>query len=79
MHVNNTYTAQRVEGEWVIIKDLPFWEDDTILTEFFRTHENVGQFSKIYKSTTRNSKFLNHDRYLYMKLNPDVNPSHLPG
>ena len=74
LHINNPYTAQRVEGERVIIKDLPFWEDDAILSDFFRAHPNVGQFSKIYRSTTRNTKFFNGDRYVYMKLNPDANP-----
>ena len=34
LHINNPYTAQRVEGERVIIKDLPFREDDAILSDF---------------------------------------------
>ena len=33
----------------------------------------MGEFSKIFRSTTRN-KFLNGDRFIYMKLNPNVVP-----
>ena len=73
LYLNNPRTMHRVEGERVVIKDLPLWESDSLLGDFFRSHPNVGEFSKIFRSTTRN-KFLNGDRFIYMKLNPNVVP-----
>ena len=73
LHLNNPLSVRRVEGERVVIKDLPLWESDTLLGDYFRSHPNVGEFSKIFRSTTRN-KFLNGDRFIYMKLNPNVVP-----
>ena len=78
LHLDNPYTVHRVEGERVIIKDWPIWENDTLLIEYFRAHPNVGEFSKIYKSTSRNSKYYNGDRFVYIKLNPNVHPPIAP-
>ena len=45
----------------------------TPFSVFSRAHPSVGQFSKIYRLTTRNTKFFNGDRYVYIKLNSDAN------
>ena len=72
LHLDNPFTAHRVEGERVVIKDLPLWESDSLIGDFFRAHPNVGEFSKKMRSTSRKSSFLNGDRFVYMKLNPNV-------
>ena len=74
LHLDNPYTVHRVEGKRVIIEYWPIWENDTLLIEYFRAHPNVGEFSKIYKSASRNSKYYNGDHFVYMKLNPNVHP-----
>ena len=47
LHINNPYTAQRVERERVIIKDLPFWEDEAILIEFLELIQMLDNFQKL--------------------------------
>ena len=44
LHLDNPFTARRVEGERVVIKDLPLWESDYLIGDFFRAHPNVGEF-----------------------------------
>ena len=78
LHLENPYSVHKVEGERVTIKDWPIWEDDSLLTEYLRAHPNVGEFSKIYKSTSRNSKFYNGDRFVYVQLNPNAHPPIAP-
>ena len=33
-NLNNPLSVRRVEGEQVVIKDLPLWESDTLLGDF---------------------------------------------
>ena len=54
------------------------WENDTLLIEYLRAHPNVGEFSKIYKSTSGNSRYYNGDRFVYMRLNPNAHPPIAP-
>ena len=78
LHLDNPFTVRRVEGERVVIKDFQLWESDSLIGDFFRAHPNVGEFSKIFRSTSRKSGFLNGDRFVYMKLNPNVTPPIAP-
>ena len=54
-----------------MIKDLPFCESDSLIGDYFRAHPKVGEFSIMFRSTSRKSSFLNGDRFVYMKLNPN--------
>ena len=74
LHLENPYSVHKVEGKRVTIKDWPIWEDDSLLTEYLRAHPNMEEFSKIYKSTYRNSKLYNGDRFVYVQLNPNAHP-----
>ena len=68
MHVDNPHgTGSRIEGERIVIKDFPLWEPDQKITEFFRNHPHIDEFSKIHRSTARNSKFFNGDRFFFSK------------
>ena len=61
-----------------MIKDVLLWESGSLIGEFFRAHPNVGELSKFFISTSRKSSFLNGDRFVYMKLNPNVTPPIAP-
>ena len=74
LHVNNPLAVQKVQGERVLIKDFPLWEDDSLLKDFFTSHPNIGEFSKIYRSSSKFLKFENGDRFAFMKLNPNAHP-----
>ena len=48
LHLNNPRTVHRVEGERVVIKDLPLWESDTLLVIFLDPIPMWGSFQKYF-------------------------------
>ena len=48
LHLNNPRTVHRVEGERVVIKDLPLWESDTLLGDFLDPIPMWGSFLKYF-------------------------------
>ena len=75
---NNPYDlkAKRVEGERVVFKDLPLWESDTLIKDYLRSLEQVGEFSEVFSSKARDHNtneatlFWNGDRYVFIKIDP---------
>ena len=60
------------EKERIIIKDLPLWESNALVSNFFKSQPHIKltsgvMFSKARNDTTkRSSSFLSGDRFLYV-------------
>ena len=69
--------SQRVDGERIVFKDLPLWESSSLIEDFLKTLPHVGEFSQVYLSkardnkTNRQTQYLNGDRYVFLKLDPE--------
>ena len=52
---NNPYDlkAKRVEGERVVFKDLPLWESETLIKDYLKSLEQVGNFPKFSHQSSR--------------------------
>ena len=73
---NDTDTSQC--SERVVIKDLPFWENDTLILDYLKSVPQITSCSSVYQSRARNnitnsaSSFLNGDRFVFV--NNDIYP-----
>ena len=62
----------------VVIKDLPFWEPDSLIIDYLKSIPQITQCSGVYLSKARNnitnetSSFLNGDRFVFV--NEDMYP-----
>ena len=73
--LNNTSSSK---SQRVVVKDLPFWEPDSLISDYMKTVKQITQCSDVYLSKARNnltkkpSAFLNGDRYVFV--NEDMHP-----
>ena len=72
---NDIDTSQR--NERVVIKDLPFWENDELILDYLKSVPQITSCLSVYQSKARNitnstSTFLNGDRFVFV--NKDIYP-----
>ena len=76
LYAKNPYDVD-CETERIIIKDLPLWESNALVSDFFKSQPHIKltsevMFSKARNDTTkRSSSFLNGDRFLYVQAGLD--------
>ena len=74
LYAQNPYDIDiAVETERILIKDLPLWEPNSLVSDFFKEQSHIKPTSDVMFSkarnnnTNRSSTFLNGDRFLYVQ------------
>ena len=68
--MGSTQTSERV-----VIKDYPFWEPDSLISEYLKAQQQITSYSVVYQSKARNnitnetSTFRNGDRFVFVNAN----------
>ena len=75
LYSENPYSSDSSASERVVIKDLPFWEPNSLITDYLKTVPQITSCSNVYQSKARNnitnetSSFLNGDRFVFVNAN----------